>query len=35
MPLHSVVDTLLQEDLERELRLNYHWKSLIDQRKWP
>ena len=33
MPLRSVVDTLLQEDLERELRSNSQWKSLIDQKK--
>ncbi len=33
MPLRSVIDTLLQEDLEHELRSNYLWKSLIDQKK--
>ncbi len=33
IPLRSVVDSLLQEDLESELRSNYQWRSLIDQKK--
>ncbi|NNK18719.1 MAG: hypothetical protein HKP49_06155 [Maribacter sp.] len=31
--MRSVVDSLLQEDLESELRSNYQWRYLIDQKK--
>lgn len=33
MPLHRMVDTMLQDDLEQELKSCSQWKSLLDQKK--